>query len=259
VTPATTAHSFLDHDGPIPIAHRGGAVDQPENTMAAFQNAADLGYRYLETDVHVTSDGVLVAFHDATLDRVTEYSGRINEMTWVEVAKARVRGLDGTLAPIPRFEELMTTFPEMSVTVDPKQDSSVEPLAAALTDLDCLDRVCIGSFSDKRLRWFRERFGADVCLGLGTTAILKLRLTSWRFPLGSSPGEVAQVPTSTRGVRIVDKRFLATAKEQGLAVHVWTIDDAAEMGRLLDLGVDAIMTDRPQTLRSVFVERGLWY
>ncbi len=251
-------HPYLDHAGPIAFAHRGGAIDQPENTMPAFQNAVDLGYRYVETDVHVTSDGVLVAFHDPTLDRVTDRTGAINEMRWSDVAQARVTGLDGTVAPIPRLDELLAAFPTLRVNIDPKADTSVEPLIRALRAAECLDRVCVGSFSDQRLDRFRAAFGSDICLGLGTRAIVELRLSSWRVPMRRPTAQAAQVPTHSRGVRVVDPRFVETAHRHGLAVHVWTIDDADEMRRLLDLGVDGIMTDRPGILRDVFIERGLW-
>lgn len=252
-------HPFLDHPGPIPFAHRGGAIDQPENTMPAFQNAVDLGYRYIETDVHVTADGVLVAFHDSTLDRVTDSTGRIDELTWTQVSSATVVGRDGTRAPVPRFEELLDTFPDVRFNIDPKEEGATEPLMELIERRDCLHRVCVGSFSDSRLASFRDRFGESICLGLGPRSITRLRLTSLLQRPGSYPGAIAQVPVSSRGVPIVDRRFVETAHRSGLQVHVWTIDDPAEMHQLLDLGVDGIMTDRPEALRSVFTERSLWH
>ena len=251
-------HPFLEHTKPLPIAHRGGAIDQPENTMPAFQHAVDLGYTHVETDVHVTVDGVLVAFHDPTLDRVTDRTGRIDELTWDEVSAARVTGLDGSTAAIPRFDELMTTFPQLSVSVDPKEDSSVAPLQRALRELDCLDRVCVGSFSDKRQTAFRETFGRDVCLGLGPREAARLRFASWGAPLGSLTGDIAQVPMRQGRIPVVDRRFVDRAHRAGLLVHVWTIDDEADMHALFDLGVDAIMTDRPSALLGVMADRGEW-
>ncbi len=251
-------HPFLDHPRPLPIAHRGGAIDQPENTMPAFQHAVDLGYTHVETDVHVTADGVLVAFHDPTLDRVTDRSGRINELTWAEVAQARVTGLDGTTAAIPRFDELMTTFPDLVVSVDPKEDTSVAPLQRALRELDCLDRICVGSFSDRRQTSFRDEFGRDVCLGLGPKEAARLRFASWGAPLGTLVGDVAQVPMRQGRITVVDQRFVDRAHRAGLLVHVWTIDDEDDMHHLFDLGVDAIMTDRPATLLDVMANRGEW-
>ena len=253
------AHPFLDHPGPIAFAHRGGAIDQPENTLPAFQNAVDLGYRYVETDVHVTADGVLVAFHDSTLDRVTDATGNITDLTWAEVSQALVVGLDGTKAPIPRLDELLETFPDIRFNIDPKQHSSAEPLMSLLARFDCLDRVCVGSFSDSRLQSFRARFGDRICLGLGPRSIAKLRLSSMVRRAPSLPGHIAQVPPTQKGVPIVDARFVETAHAAGLQVHVWTIDEPRQMHELLDLGVDGIMTDRPAELRRVFIERGIWH
>jgi len=256
----TTTHPFLNHPSPIPFAHRGGADDgpsggAPENTLAAFQNAVDLGYRYLETDVHASSDGVLFAFHDSTLDRMTDTSGSIEEMTYSEVKQVRVRGVE----PIPVFEELMTAFPGARINIDPKLDSSVAPLLSMMRRLDCLDRVCIGAFSDKRLAHIREELGDDVCLGLGPRNTGKLVAASRGLPIRSFPGQVAQVPPMRGPVTIVDPKFIEAAHRAGIAVHVWTINERSEMERLIDLGVDGIMTDRTAELKEVLEERGLWH
>jgi glycerophosphoryl diester phosphodiesterase len=247
-------HPYLDHDGPIPFAHRGGAGDWPENTLPAFQGAVDLGFSYVETDVHATADGVLVAFHDDRLDRVTDHTGLISELRWSDVAAARVDGVE----PIPRFDDLVTAFPDMRLNIDPKADNSVEPLIAALRTHHLLDRVCVGAFSDARVTRFADEFGPDLCLGMGPREVARLRLSSWRLPVGSFRGRCAQVPVRRGRVPIVDNRFVAMAHQLDIAVHVWTIDEPDEMHDLLDLGVDGLMTDRPAILRSVFEERGLW-
>jgi glycerophosphoryl diester phosphodiesterase len=247
-------HAFLDHEGPIPFAHRGGASEWPENTMGAFQGAVDLGFRYLETDVHATSDGVLMAFHDPTLDRVTDQVGVINELPYAEVKRAKVDRRE----PIPLFEDLLTTFPEARINIDPKEDSAVEPLIRMLRRHDCLDRVCIGAFSDKRLAHIREELGPEACLGLGPRQIARLRAATIGWPTRTFPGQVAQVPMKAGVVKLVEPRFIEQARRNNIAVHVWTIDDEDEMRHLLDLGVDGIMTDRPAALKSVMEERGLW-
>src|SRR4051794_15562635 len=135
--------SFLEWPGPIAFAHRGGASEAAENTMPAFEHAVRLGYRYIETDVHVTSDGVLLAFHDDVLDRVTDGHGRIDQLPWSVVQKAKVDGRE----PIPRFEDLLGTWPDVRVNIDPKHDGAVDALVAALRKCDAVDRVCIGAFS----------------------------------------------------------------------------------------------------------------
>jgi len=244
-------HPFLDWPGPIAFAHRGGASDNPENTMPAFQHAVDLGYTYLETDVHATRDGVLLAFHDSKLDRTTDRTGVISELPMSEVRAARVDGRE----PIPLFEELMEQFPTARVNIDCKADSAVDALIAALKRLDCLDRVLVGAFSDSRLRRFRREFGDALCTSFGPRQIAALRLIG-RVPWG---GQAAQVPVRQGPLTIVNAKSVARAHRLGLHVHVWTIDDADEMRRLLDLGVDGIMTDRPQVLKDVLTKRDQWH
>jgi glycerophosphoryl diester phosphodiesterase len=245
---------FLDHAGPLAIAHRGGAGAWPENTMPAFEGAVALGYRYVETDVHVTADGILLAFHDDVLDRVTNRTGRISELPYREVKQARVDGRE----PIPLFEELLGTFPDIRVNVDPKSDDAVGPLAAALRRTGAIDRVCVGSFSDDRLETIREKLGPRLCTSLGPKATARLRLAARRLPAGHFDAGCAQLPLRYKGLKLVDHRLLDAAHERAMQVHVWTIDDADEMHELLDLGVDGIMTDEPAVLRKVLEDRGEW-
>ena len=219
--------------------------------MPAFRHAVDLGYTYLETDVHATSDGVLVAFHDPDLSRTCDRSGLISELTWSEVSAARVDGRE----PIPLFEDLVQEFPDARFNIGCKADSAVDGLIASLRRLDCLDRVCLGSFSDSRLRRLRREFGDALCSSFGPQQIAALRFAG-RVPWG---GQIAQVPVTMRNITIVNERTIERAHRRGLHVHVWTIDDADEMRRLLDLGVDGVMTDRPQILKDVLLERGDWH
>lgn len=244
-------HPYLDWPGPIAFAHRGGAGDHPENTLPAFQHAVDLGYTYLETDVHVTSDGVLVAFHDPDLSRTCGLAGTISSLTWAEVSSARVSGVE----PIPAFEELVGSFPDARFNIDCKSDAAVGPLVESLRRLDCLDRVCLGAFSDRRLRRLRAALGDRLCSSFGPAQVATLVFLG-RVPWG---GQVAQVPVRAGRVTVVSERTIRTARRLGLQVHVWTIDDPDEMRRLLDLGVDGIMTDRPAVLRDVLVDRDAWH
>jgi glycerophosphoryl diester phosphodiesterase len=252
---------FLDHPGILAFAHRGGAGDWPENTLPAFAAAVALGYRYLETDVHVTSDGKLVAFHDPSLDRVTDQHGRIADLPWSQVSRARVAppvGTAATDAPIPLLEDLLGTWPDVRVNIDPKHDSAVGPLVDVIRRTDAWDRVCVGAFSDRRLARFRRLTANRVCTGLGPAGIARLRLASLHAPVGSFAAGCAQVPTHAGGRTLVDARFVAAAHARRMQVHVWTIDDSIEMQRLLDLGVDGIMTDRPAVLKELLVARGQW-
>ena len=263
----TSRHPFLDASGPVPIAHRGGSAVWPQNTMAAFEGAVALGYQYLETDVQATSDGVLAMFHDDLLAPVADRHGRISEMTWAEVSEARVNG-----EPIPRLEDLLDAFDDVRISIDPKTDAGVEPLIAALRQADVLDRVCIGSFSDTRLARIEEAFGDAVCLSFSPREIARLRMMSLaalptRTGSGnggrsgrSRPfrGRIASIPLRQGPVPLATRRLVDTAHRLGVAVYVWTIDDPAEMSRLLDIGVDGIMTDEPVLLLDVMARRGLW-
>jgi len=245
---------FLEHPAPLAFAHRGGAGDWPENTWPAFRAAAALGYRYLETDVHATADGVLVAFHDERLDRVADRSGAIGALRWEQVAEARV----GSTEPVVLLADLLAAFPTHRFNLDPKADAAVEPLARLLVELDAVDRVCVGSFSDRRLARLRELLGPTLCTSAGPRGTSRMRAASYGAPVRLEEVGCMQVPVAVRGVRLVDRRFVRAAHERGIQVHVWTVDDPALMHELLDLGVDGIMTDRPVVLREVLEERGAW-
>ncbi|MFJ8108448.1 glycerophosphodiester phosphodiesterase [Streptomyces sp. NPDC096132] len=248
-------HPYLDHPGPIPFAHRGGAADGLENTVAQFRRAVETGYRYIETDVHATRDGKLVAFHDSTLDRVTDGAGRIADLPWADVRYARVAGKE----PVPLFEELLETFPDVRWNVDLKAEPALHPLLNLIARTGAWDRVCVGSFSEARVVRAQRLAGPRLATSYGTRGVLNLRLCSWGVPAALRRSAVAaQVPETQSGIQVVDPRFVRTAHARGLHVHVWTINDRDRMHRLLDLGVDGIMTDHIDTLRKVMEERGVW-
>ncbi|MEV5279150.1 glycerophosphodiester phosphodiesterase [Streptomyces sp. NPDC051994] len=249
-------HPYLDHPMPIPFAHRGGAADGIENTAAAFARAAAAGYRYFETDVHTTSDGRLVAFHDPTLDRVTDAGGRIAELPWAEVRRARVAGRE----PLPLFEELLEAFPQARWNVDLKAESALVPLVDLIRRTGAWDRVCVGSFSEARVSRAHRLAGPRLATSYGVRGVAALRLRSYGIRVPLRPGAVsAQVPERQSGIPVVDHRFVRTAHALGLQVHVWTVNDPDRMRALLDLGVDGIMTDHLETLRTVLTDRGVWH
>lgn len=247
-------HPYVAADPPVGIAHRGGAGDAPENTLSAFRAAAALGYVHMETDVHTTSDGVLVAFHDPELDRVTDHRGELSALTWEELSRVRIDGLE----QIPRLVDLLEALPACRFSIDPKHDSAVEPLIELFDRAELLDRVCIAAFSDRRLRTIRRRLGSGVCTSLGPVEIARLVLRSFGLPVGRPAGQVASLPRWLLSVDFVARRVILTARRLDLVVHVWTVDDPVEMERLLDLGVHGIMTDRPGTLASALAARGAW-
>jgi glycerophosphoryl diester phosphodiesterase len=262
------AFAFLDHPGPIPFAHQGGAREGPENTLAAFQKAVDLGFRYLETDAQLTKDRVLVALHDDSLDRTTDRRGKVADLTWDEVSQARVRdGLSGQLSDqgVPRLEDVFTRWPQARINVDAKDGRAVEPLIELVRRLGAIDRVCVGSFSPGRAGAMRRALGPALCTICDPIDVARLRLGGLGGLLGSVGGACAQVPVRQElpgplpgSVPVVDEAFVRNAHRRGIAVHVWTIDKPADMHRLLDLGVDGIMTDEPSVLRQVLVDRGQW-
>ncbi|MDX3259462.1 glycerophosphodiester phosphodiesterase [Streptomyces sp. NPDC093228] len=248
-------HPYLDHPGPIPFAHRGGAADGLENTLAQFRRAVAAGYRYIETDVHATADGKLVAFHDTTLDRVTDGAGRIADLPWEDVRQARVAGSE----PVPLFEDLLEEFPEVRWNVDIKAEPALRPLLDLIERTDSWDRICVGSFSESRVVRAQRLAGPRLATSYGTRGVLGLRLRSWGIPAGLRRSAIAaQVPESQSGIPVVDRRFVRAAHARGLQVHVWTINEPDRMHRLLDLGVDGIMTDHIGTLRKVLEDRGTW-
>lgn len=248
-------HPYLDHPGPIAFAHRGGAADGLENTTRQFRCAVEAGYRYIETDVHVTRDGRLVAFHDAALDRVTDGAGLIADLPWRDVERARVAGRE----PVPLFEELLAVFPGVRWNVDVKAEPALLPFLELIERTDAWDRVCLGSFSEARVVRAQRLAGPRLATSYGTRGVLNLRLRSWGVPVTVRRSAVAaQVPEARSGVPVVDRRFVRTAHARGLQVHVWTVNEPERMHRLLDLGVDGIMTDHIDTLREVMEDRGIW-
>lgn len=241
---------FLQWPHPIAFAHRGGASDAPENTMAAFQDAVDLGYRYLETDVQASADGVLVAFHDFNLKRTCGIDRKLTDMTYDEISEARVDGVD----PIPTLEELLGSWPDVRVNIDCKADGAVPALVAALRRTNAIDRVCVGAFSDVRIRRLRTLLGPALCTALGPGAVAQLRYGK----MFKTAAGAAQVPVRQGRLTVITEGFVARAHRLGLQVHAWTIDDPAEITRLLEMGVDGVMTDKPRVLRDVLSQRGSW-
>ena len=253
----------------IAYAHRGGADGAPENTMAAFERAVALGYEWLETDVHVTRDGIVVAFHDDRLDRVTDRTGTIADLTYAEVCGAdagywftldagatyayRDRGVR-----VPALRDILERWPNVQVNIDAKADGTVAPLMRLLLRTNALSRVCLASFSDRRLRWMRRLAGSPVRMSTGGLAVTAAFLAS---RVGRMPPLTAtrlQIPTHAGRIRLLDERFVSAAHAAGLAVDVWTVNSDQEIRDVVDLGVDGVMSDRLELLKRVLVDRGRW-
>ena len=248
---------------PVAMAHRGFSREGLENSMAAFRAAAGLGYRYLEMDVHTTSDGVLLLFHDRTLDRVTDGRGKVSQLTAAEVALARIGGRE----PVPTFDELATGLPGARLNLDVKDWNSVRSTAAAIERHRAHDRVLVTSFSDARRRAVLKLLSRPVAASAGVPSAAAFTLLgpllpwpAFRWLMRRILGGVhaLQVPARRAGIEVVTRGFVRRAHRLGLVVHVWTINDPAEMRRLLDLGVDGLVSDRADLLRDVLAERGGW-
>ena len=266
VTRPRTGFPFLDavHDHPeavLAFAHRGGAyhpeIEGLENSLVAFKHAVDLGYTYLETDVHATRDGELFAFHDTALDRVTEHRGAVAELTSADVSRALIGGRE----QIPTMGSLLEEFPEVRFNIDIKSDAAVVPLAELVRGTGAQDRICVGSFSRRRITEFRRLVGRRVATSASPVEAAAFRLlpAARLVDLAVRRGAAAlQLPHRRKGLVVVTRGLIRRAHALGLHVHVWTIDEPDQMHELLDLGVDGLMTDRTDLLREVLLERGQW-
>lgn len=245
------------------LAHRGGPAYEPnagvENSLAAFAVCVGLGYRHLETDVHITADGALLALHDERLDRVAGLPGAVAELSLEQARTARLGGRE----PIPTMAELLTALPEAVFNIDLKAAGAAEALWGLLREGGGHDRVCVGSFSPVRLWAIRRLARGRVATSAGPIGTAWLRFApAWLTRWVHSPGVAYQVPRRQRllgrDVEVVTAGFVAAAHRIGRQVHVWTINDRDEMLELLDLGVDGLVSDRIDVLAEVLTERGLW-
>ena len=244
------------------FAHRGGARYEPnlhrENSLHAFGQAVALGYCYLETDVHATRDGVLLAFHDGVLDRVTDRAGAIAQLSYAQVAEARIHGID----PIPRLSELLAEFPNARFNIDAKSPTAVALLASTIDEFEAHDRVCVSSFGVRRIHELRRRLGSRVPSAASALGIAANRFLPWLTWVLNSPAPVLQMPISVpvagRRLVVLTPALVEAVHRAGKRVQIWTVDDSETMERLIDAGVDGIFTDRIDTLKDVLVQRGLW-
>lgn len=272
--PPRTGYGYLDAilDQPgsvLAIAHRGGARHDEllglENTLESFRHAVKLGYHYLETDVHATRDGVLLAFHDEVLDRVTDQVGRISELTASQIARSLIGGRHA----VPTMSELLEELPDARFNIDIKSESATHPLVAMIDRHGAHDRVCVGSFSASRMATFRRLTDGQVATSATPVEVAALRAAPFAALVrrrdhgpglrsGRGRPAVLQVPHRRGRLTVVTPGLVHRAHAAGLHVHVWTVDEPQEMRELLDIGVDGLITDRTDLLRDVLVGRGQW-
>ena len=260
---------YLRHPLPLAFAHRGGAKRWPENTLVAFENAIALGYRYIETDVHMTADHRLVCIHDATLDRTTDGRGDVASHTLEQIKQLNAAhrfevgegepDLDRSRCVVPTLEEALALDASVHFNIELKdpRPAAAQRLWELIDHHGVHDRVLVAAADDRTGRRFGQLSGRSVACSPGRVAITQFWLKT-KLGLGtrgSSPYDALQVPEYHRGLRVIDRRLVDAAHDRGMQVHAWTIDDPSKMHALLDLGVDGIMTDRPAVLLDVIAER----
>jgi glycerophosphoryl diester phosphodiesterase len=254
-----------ENSRPLVFAHRGGGGLIPENTLEAFQYSARMGVDVLELDIHSTSDGTLVVMHDAAVDRTTNGRGRVNELTLEAVKKLDAGYVfspdSGQTFPfrnrkitVPTLREIFDALPEMTFNIEPKQHapSIIKPLCVLVRERKMIDKVIVGSFNQTTIDDFRRE-----CPEVATSAspsevtkflaLVKAGLTNSYSP----PMQALQVPQNLGSLQVVSKEFVDTAHRRNLKVHVWTINETADMQRLIEMGVDGIMTDYPDRLLTL--------
>jgi glycerophosphoryl diester phosphodiesterase len=259
-------HPFLSLPSPWLVAHRGGSALSPENTLPAFDLAAELGADAIETDVRLTADGVVVVFHDETTERITGAPGAIEDRTLTEVRRldaafgftpdgGRTFPRRGAGVTLPTFAEALGRHPAMRFIVDAKSEDPAlaEALAAAIRAAGAERRVCVGSFFDAQ----SERLGA---LLPGCARYLPQQAATCHVLAALSGGDasacpggydLASLPVRVDALQVVSPPVIAHFHARGMPVHAWTVDAEDEMRALLAMGVDALVTDRPDLLRMV--------
>lgn len=262
MSPPRTGRPYLDDvleqpGSVLALAHRGGARHPDliglENTLTAFRHAVALGYRYLETDVHATADGVLLAIHDEVLDRVTDRTGEVGRLRYAEVRRARVGGRE----EIPALTDVLDALPGVRLNVDVKSDAAVRPLAELIAARGLHDDVLVGSFVGSRLREFRRLTAGRVATSASPAEVVAF--VAAPSPLaGRAAYDALQVPHRRGPLTVATARLVRRAHAAGKHVHVWTVDEPDAVRRLVDLGIDGLVTDRTDVVREVLRSQGRW-
>ena len=247
-------HPFFQDFNFYGFVHRGGDEVETENTYEAFRYSSDLGFIFMETDVQITKDGHVVIFHDADLRRMAGVNKKIHELSLDEVSSIEL--IDG--GKIPLLSSILESFPNLRFNIDIKVEDAVESTVDIIKKMNRLDSTCLASFSSKRLEKIRELAGPKACTSSGQMEIFNLICRSIGITTRKTNSDCAQIPTSQWGIPILTKRFIAKAHQEGKLVHIWTIDDENEMYKLIDFGVDGLMTDKPSVLKKALQLKGLF-
>jgi glycerophosphoryl diester phosphodiesterase len=251
---------YFSVEHPIRFAHRGSRVLWPENTMHAFAGAVEgLGYHYLETDVRLTADGIPVVFHDSTLERTTNGTGKVVEHTLAELRNLDAAyhfdpdhdfGLRGTGIGISTLEELYRTWPDVRLNIDLKDAGEEWAVAEVIRSADAEHRTLIGGFNDRRIARFRRITQGTVVVSAGPTAAAAMYAASRVGRTVRRKVQAYQLPFNYRGVKI-DAKLIDAVHRAGAHIHLWTVNESDDMRRFIEMGVDGIITDRPDFLNEV--------
>lgn len=247
-------HPYLTQGRTDVLAHRGAsAAAPPGNHLDAFAAALETGVDHLETDVQASADGRIVVFHDERLDEVTTGRGRIADHRWTELESLRyVEDGRPTDHRLVLLDDLLAAFPDAFFNIDVKTDEAVDGTVELLLRHDARRRVCVAAFGWRRLRRIRRALGPDWCSAMSQPEIVVVRLATWlRLPVPRT-ADVVQLPRSKSGIALVDRRMVERCHRRGIAVHVWTVNEPAEMHELRSFGVDAVITDRPDVAVAAF-------
>ena len=240
---------YLDYDGLKVLAHRGGAEESYENTTESFEYSQLLGCEFIETDVQVSSDGIPYIFHDDDLKRILNKPVRFDSLSSNEIDDLSIFNS----CKIPKLSDTLLRFPNLCFQIDFKTDEVVMPALDVINDMNVFDRVCIASFSSKRLQKVRSLY-PDLCISMGPNEVFKTLVASLNLFKGEIPGDCLQIPMSYYGIKIVSKRFVDFVHSRGLKIMIWTINDIKTFKYLIDLGVDGIITDKPKLLFQTIEE-----
>ena len=242
---------YLNYNGLAVMAHRGGSLEAPENTIESFKYAIEIGSDIIETDIQLSSDGVPYIFHDDDLKRIPGIEKDFNDLLASEIDELNIFGD----FKIPTLEETLKQFPDTKFQIDFKTDKVVDPAIEIINKLPHVKKnLCIASFSSQRLQKIKSKL-SDVTYSMGPHEVLKLLLKSFGIYRGEVGGDCLQIPIYRYGIKIVTKRFVDFCKRENIKISVWTINSTEEMDYLIDLDVDGIITDKPKALINLLASR----
>ena len=242
---------YLNYNGLAVMAHRGGSLEAPDNTIESFKYAREIGSDIIETDIQLSSDGIPYIFHDDDLKRIPGIEKNFNDLLASEIDELNIFGD----FKIPTLEETLKQFPDTKFQIDFKTDEVVDPAIEIINKFPHIKKnLCVASFSSQRLQKIKSKL-SDVTYSMGPHEVLKLLLKSFGIYRGEVGGDCLQIPIYRYGIKIVTKRFVNFCKRENIKISVWTINSTEEMDYLIDLDVDGIITDKPKALISLIASR----